>query len=311
MSRPFSIQRHAAQCGFTIIELMVAMTIGLLIGLVVFAAYTSSIGTQRAQTDISRLEESARFGFDLLARAARRAGYRDTTSAYPLTYAGQRAKEFCSTDPTGAEIQATNDPADVDLGGGVKPAVLNLSDTITVRYYGQDNPAHNDADGVVLDCLGNTVRRGGGKADGSPVQDIIYVAADPANNNEPTLFCKTDNPTAGVNNNLALIPGVESMQLVYAEDTDGDTVANRYVPSNKVTSWDDVRGVLISFVVRTPNTTGADRTSKTFLPFGPDYDAAGNDDSAGGGFTSPTATDGRVRLQFSNYISLRNFSVCN
>jgi len=311
VSRPFFIHRHCGQRGFTIVELMVAMTIGLLIGLVVFAAYTSSIGTQRAQTDITRLEESARFGFDLVARAVRRAGFRDTTSAYPLTYAGQRAKEFCSTDSTGAEIRATNDPANVDLGGGATEVVINSSDTITIRYFGQDNPAHDKPDGVVLDCLGNAVRRGGDKADGSPVQDIIYVAADAANNGEPTLFCKTDNPNAGVNNNLALIPGVESMQLLYAEDTDGDTVANRYVPSNKVTSWDDVRGVLVSFVVRTPNATGSDRTSKTFLPFGPDYDATGNEDTAGGGFTSPTATDGRVRLQFSNYISLRNFSVCN
>ena len=64
------------------------------------------------------------------------------------------------------------------------------------------------------------------------MQDTIYVAADPANNNEPTLFCNTDNPAGP--GNLALIPGVETMQLLYAEDTDGDTVANRYVPANKL-----------------------------------------------------------------------------
>ena len=154
--------KPSRQFGFTIVELMVAMTIGLLIGLVVFAAYSSSIGAQRAQTDISRLEESARFGFDLLSRSIRRAGFRDTTSAYPLNFVGHRAQEFCSSDPTGAEIRATNNATTVDLGGGATETVLNSSDTITVRYFGQDNPAHTAADGVVLDCLGNAVRRGGG-----------------------------------------------------------------------------------------------------------------------------------------------------
>lgn len=305
-SRPF-LQR-----GVTLVELMIAVAIGLLVVLVVTSAYMSGIGTQRAQTDMTRLEESARFGFDLLSRAIRRSGFRDVTSAYPVAYVGTRAQEFCGTDPTGSAIRASNDADTVDLGGGVSanvyqnPADLNYSDTITVRYYGQDNPAHTGADGVVLDCLGNAVRRGGGKPDGTPVQDTIYVAADPANNNEPTLFCSTDNPAGP--GNLALIPGVETMQLLYAEDTDGDTVANRYVPANKLTAIDDVRGILVSFVVRTPQATGSDRSAKTLRHFGNDYDAVTAQDTAGGTFTG--AADGRVRLQFSNFISLRNYPVC-
>jgi Tfp pilus assembly protein PilW len=291
---------------------MIALAIGLLIVLVITSAYMSGIGAQRAQTDMTRLEESARFSFDLLSRAIRRSGYRDVTSAYPVAFVGNRAQEFCATTPTGAPIpqtdpafngafRATNDATTVDLGGGVTANVVNNSDTITVRYYGQDNPAHTAADGVVLDCLGNAVRRG------TLVQDTIYVAADPTNNNEPTLFCSTDNPAGA--GNLALIPGVETMQLLYAEDTDGDTVANRYVPANKLSAIDDARGILVSLVVRTPNTTGSDRSAKTMRHFGVDYDEVAAGDAAGGAFTG--AADGRVRLQFSNFISLRNFPVCN
>jgi type IV pilus assembly protein PilW len=295
--------KHRVQAGLTLVELMIALAIGLLIGLVVFAAYTTGLGTQRAQTDMTRLEESARFGFDLVSRAVRRAGFRDTSSAYPTGYAGGYAQEFCTETPTGAEIVATNDAATVDLGGGVSETVVNKSDTIRVRYFGQDTPAHTAADGVVLDCLGNAVRRG------TLVQDTIYVAADPANNNEPTLYCATDNPAipAGQPRNLPLVPGVESLQLLYAEDTDGDTMANRYLPANKVGSWNDVRGALVSVVVRTPAATGADRSAKTFAHFGADYDAAANSDDASE-FTG--ATDGRIRVQISNYVALRNFPVC-
>lgn len=294
--------RHLLQRGVTLVELMIALAIGLLIVLVISSAYLSGVGAQRAQTDLTRLEESARFGFDLLSRAVRRAGYRDTTSAYPVGYAGGFSQDFCSSQPSGAEVVATNDATTVDLGGGVTANVLNNSDTIAVRYFGEDNPLHTAADGVVLDCLGNAVRRG------TLVRDTVYVAADPANGNEPTLFCSTDNPAAAPNNNLALIPGVESMQILYAEDTDGDTVANRYAPANKVVSWDDVRGALVSLVVRTPNATGSDRLAKSLNHFGAIYDAAANADSGGGQFTG--AADGRLRLQFSNYIALRNFSVC-
>jgi type IV pilus assembly protein PilW len=288
------------QRGVTLVELMIALAIGLLIVLVITGAYMSGIGAQRAQTDMTRLEESARFGFDLLSRAIRRSGYRDVTSAYPVGYIGNRPQEFCGTDPTGSAIRATNDAATVDLGGGVTANVVNNSDTITVRYYGQDNPAHTAADGVVLDCLGNAVRRG------TLVQDTIYVAADPANNNEPTLFCSTDNPAGA--GNLALIPGVETMQLLYSEDTDGDTVANRYVPANKLTAIDDARGILVSLIVRTTGATGSDRSAKTMRHFGADYDEVAAGDAAGGAFIG--AADGRIRLQFSNFISLRNFPVC-
>lgn len=291
------------QHGLTLVELMIALAIGLLIVLVVTSAYMSGIGTQRAQTDMTRLEESARFGFDLLSRAIRRSGYRDVTSAYPVGYVGTRAQEFCGTDPIGSALRATNDATTVDLGGGVTANVLNNSDTITVRYYGQDKPDHTAADGVVLDCLGNPVRRG------TLVQDTIYVAADPTNNNEPTLFCNTDNPAAPAGSrNLALIPGVETIQILYAEDTDGDTIANRYAPANKLTSIDDVRGMLVSLIVRTPNATGSDRSAKTLQHFGNDYDYAAAQDAGGGTFTG--AADGRVRLQFSNYISLRNYPLC-
>lgn len=301
---------HTLQRGVTLVELMIALAIGLLIVLVVTSAYLSGIGTQRAQTDITRLEESARFSFDLIARAVRRAGYRDIFADNPpMPFCADKRNTFASV---GTAVSATNDDATVDLGGGVSANVVNNSDTIRVRYYGEDSPATpGTPDGVVLDCLGNAVARN------TLVRDTIYVAADAANNGEPTLFCNTDNPSANPKN-LALIPGIESMQLLYADENDDETKPKRYLPPDPTKldanrQENGVGGLIVSVVVRTPGPTGSDRSAKTFSHFGAAYAGDPPIAPAGDGgsvFTSPTATDGRVRMQFSNFISLRNAIAC-
>ena len=47
-----------------------------------------------------------------------------------------------------------------------------------------------------------------------------------------------------------LVEGVEDMQLIYGEDTDGDNIANIYVDSTAVTSWDNIVAVRIELQVR-------------------------------------------------------------
>ena len=63
---PLGAGQPSRDSGFTLIELLISMTIGLLIALVVTQAYLSSLTTQRSQTDQTRLNESARFAFDLI-----------------------------------------------------------------------------------------------------------------------------------------------------------------------------------------------------------------------------------------------------
>lgn len=53
-------------------------------------------------------------------------------------------------------------------------------------------------------------------------------------------------------NAQAIVPGVENLQVVYGEDTDGDNEANRYVTANNVGTWESVVSVRISILVRSP-----------------------------------------------------------
>jgi len=61
--------------GFTLVELMVAITIGLIILAVLSVVYVGSKRTYRSQEALSRLQENGRYAIDFLGRDLRMAGY--------------------------------------------------------------------------------------------------------------------------------------------------------------------------------------------------------------------------------------------
>ncbi len=276
--------------GFSLIELLVALAIGLLITLVVTQAYLSGVGSQRAQTDLGRAQESSRFAFDLMARSLRKAGYKNPKA--PGT-------GFCDSSSL-PRLVVINDPATIKPDAinlvGSTVTVSNTSDAIRVRYYGDgltSTPFTTDA--TMRDCLGNTI------ASNTLVSDTFFIAADTTNNNEPALFCYSSNATGS--GSVPLVPGVESMQILYGEDTDGDGAVNRYVSGSSINTnnANNVRSVMLSLVARTANANAVDRSAQTIDHFGTNYNRSGD---AGSRFITPA--DGRTRQHFSTTIALRN-----
>lgn len=315
MSRHFSVRRRSAprgSRGLSLIELMIAMTIGLVILMAVSSGYLSGLAMQRTHTDVSHLQESGRFAFELMAKAARVSGYRNTYAVYPTGATGGVPSEFCSTATLGSQILALNDPATISPASttlaGTTVTVLNSSDVLRVRYFGEDNAAGTAADGSVLDCLGNAVRRGGNSS--VPVEDTLYVATDSTtdpSNPQPALFCR--NSTAG-GNGTALIPGVENMQILYGEDIDSDGRVDRYAPYSLVSNPDSVYTLMVSLVLVTPNIVATNGVARTFNHFGTDYAAGGVAPVGDSGSVFTAAADGRIRLQVSSTFALRNFRQC-
>lgn len=66
---------RSAQQGLGLIELMVAITLGLLLSLAVIQAFLSSRGVFRMQDSVSRLQESGRFAISALTQDIRMAGF--------------------------------------------------------------------------------------------------------------------------------------------------------------------------------------------------------------------------------------------
>lgn len=275
--------------GFTLVELMVAMTIGLLITLVVTQAYLSGLGTQRAQNSLTRAQEASRFAFDALSKAIRRAGYKNPKA----TGIG-----FCDS-PSVVRLVAGNDmtgiaPTAANLAGSTV-TILNTSDVVRVRYFGEGNTVANTADGTVSDCQGNAV------APNTLIEETFFVAADANNNNEPTLFCYSSNAASAANGNVALVPGVESLQMLFGEDTDSDGSINRYVTATNLSNANNVRSIMVSLVTRTPDATAVNQSVQSIVHFGSNYTPTGD---AGSTFNAPA--DGRMRQHTVTTFALRN-----
>jgi type IV pilus assembly protein PilW len=66
---------HSHQQGFSLVELMVAMTIGFVVVAAVGYVYLSSRQSFRMADNMSRMQENARLGIETLARDVRMAGY--------------------------------------------------------------------------------------------------------------------------------------------------------------------------------------------------------------------------------------------
>jgi type IV pilus assembly protein PilW len=288
--------------GFTLIEMMIAMIIAMIILAVVSGSYLNGLGTQRTQSELIRVQESARFAFDLISRSLRRSGYRNTYAAYPATYNyADFPREFCSTATSpGAQFFGLNDPASIDPTAsnlsGSSITIANASDVLLVRGYGEDNPTGTAADGGVIDCLGNSIRRG------ELVEEILYIAQDTTNNNEPALFCRSSKaPTTP----LPLVAGVESMQMLFGEDTDNDGVINRYVPFNSITNADNVFEVMVSIVVRSANSTKLLDVKHPFV-----FNQVGTIVTLPTATTTAATADNRVRREFTTTIAFRNYRQC-
>ncbi len=69
------LNRYAPQAGMSLIELMIAMTLGLVVLGGVATAFLGSKQSYRVNDNLARMQESARYAFDILSKDIRMAGY--------------------------------------------------------------------------------------------------------------------------------------------------------------------------------------------------------------------------------------------
>jgi type IV pilus assembly protein PilW len=205
--------------GFTLIELMVAVTIGLLLTLVVANLFLSSRATYQTTDEMSRMQENIRYAYQLLTRTVHLSGFRSSPNTYASTIFPAGTQAITGTD-----------------GGGT------ASDSFTVRYQGSGTGTGTGADGSVVDCQG-------GEVDAGVMATATFSIG--AGTNGTALLCNNGTSTVEV------VPDVDNMQLLYGEDTNGDMVADRYVAAGSVTNFDNVVTVRAALLFRTTNISAA------------------------------------------------------
>jgi type IV pilus assembly protein PilW len=237
------------QRGMSLVELMVAMTIGLIITVVIANLFLGTKQTYRTQDDLSRMQENLRFAFQVIGRTVRLAGYR------------------ADWNRTVDQVFLVNPPIDGANGAGA-----NGSDIIIVRFQGSGTGASSancvasnscgGADGRVLDCLGNRVDRQMGPGSGvgiSFVENRFSVRANGANGN-PALFCSIDQAATWVE----IVPDVENMQVLYGEKT-GPTAVDRYLAAGTVgLNMAQVLNMRIALLHRSANLTAGETDTRTY-----------------------------------------------
>lgn len=122
------------------------------------------------------------------------------------------------------------------------------------------------------------------------LKSITYFIAN--DGNIPSLFMFNNNQAVVAGSNpIALIEGVENMQIQYGIDTDDDGVPNEYSNASATTAWDQVVSARLSLLMRTIDAINAD-------PFTLDV-----------GGTNKIYPAGPMRKLFETTVQIRNRSL--
>ena len=325
------LPRQSLQHGLTMVELLVAMVIGLLISLAAISALLISRQGFSAVDASSQLRDNGRFVADLIQRLGVQSGFKDAT------YAATPPPPVLSGLPTNPDpnvmgfnnalLDATNPltaftarVAGVDGYG---------SDILILRYQPAETfPGSGVTDRSMIDCAGvasaipaiNRYDR---------VPSILHVDVSTG---EPSLMCTTLNAATGVFSTQPIIRGVENFQVLYGVDGvvasaaptgAADTVPDSYLRADQLTvagnavatndNWRRVRSIRVGMVIRGPLYSAQERTIQTYYPLGPARSAVGaavgsamSSVSDPGTEFTPSTNDGRLRQVVTFTVHLRN-----
>lgn len=312
------------QFGLTLVELMVSMTLGLLVVMAATGLLVSSKSSYVAQDDDAHVQDTGRYALENITRAVRQAAYEN----WDATEAPVLAGEAISANLRGfdsARLKETTSGLESPI-----PVNVNGSDVLAVRFFGA---GEGGGDGTMLDCAGFAVAAPAAHADADESRgwSIFYVAV--SSSGEPELYCKYK---GSKNWSMeAIARGVESFQVLYGLDSDGDGLPNRMLNAtaiqalddalvldgadaaakaldlNRKTHWKKVVLVKVALLVRGALTTRADQADRKYDLFGSDYADTYAATDSGVRIDETKLAAGirkRTRRVFASTIQLRNQS---
>ena len=129
----------------------------------------------------------------------------------------------------------------------------------------------------------------------APLQTLIYYVANDPVSGEPALYRQSGAGQSAGQPAEILIEGVQALQIAYAEDTNGDRIADGYGSADTVANWNNIISVTLAMLIRSEeNGTNVDVNTYPLLT------------GALGGPTLGPYNDRRQRMVFTTTVALRN-----
>lgn len=219
-------RKYLRQQGFSLIELMIALAIGLLIMASVLMIYAAASRTSRTSEMESQMNEDGLIALNIIQQQIRMAGYSgfeqpEATDKPNFTGAGVigcSAAAFypnASVQPAFSSLNATDCAEDSDLGDG-----------IIIRYEADDRNTVPTTAGVPTNCLMNGASAATNSLGATYrlPENRYFVAI--SGTNPPALYCAAGGQLQPILDN------VEKMELLYgisATTTPGDTQVITYL----------------------------------------------------------------------------------
>jgi type IV pilus assembly protein PilW len=317
------------QLGIGLVEILIAMLLGLILVGGVLQMFSSSKQTHRVHEATARMQESGRMALEVIARDIRMAdfwgcasdlgnvvnnlnnagaGYVDFqaggiegtdggSGADTLVLRGgfnsglgieppygpqasANIKVTAGNDLSQGDILFVSDCTNADIfqitnanPGGAGVLVHNTGSGTEPGNYNVNNPG---CPGANAHCLSKIY---GADASVFRVQEITYTIAM-GSEGEPALFRNGDE----------FLDGVEDLQILYGEDTDGTSTANYYVPANQVVDMGAVVGIRFAVVTRSQNDNLTGGATQSYAVLG----------------ATRTAPDTRLRQTYMSTVTVRN-----
>lgn len=325
--------------GLTLIELMVAMALGLLIVLASVAALTVARRGFTTVDAAAQLRDNGRFAADVVGRIGVQAGYRDVYFAARQRQGAANPEPHVMgfnnalIDPVNPLATATARASDTAPGWGSDILILRYQ-AAQLHFQSTDPVLKLISDKTMIDCAGNpapaVIDIDDPTARDQRMASILHVAV---NQGEPTLMCSYSTDGIVFGGTTPIAQGVENFQVLYGVDSvTANTAPAATLPSPNVptaylradqmavagntaatnANWRRVRSIKIGMVLRGAPDSTQDRAAQTFYPFGEALSGPGG--AKGSAFASnadpgtaftPTP-DGRLRKTVSFTIHLRN-----
>lgn len=325
------------QCrkGLSLVEMLVAMAVGLVLLGGIYQVFFSTTTTSRVQENNSRIQENGRFAVELIKKDLRMVGYMGCANINnvkvnvvannpPVNLFDNSTvlRGYENGDGWGkkpANFVAGTDVLEIHAASSLSVNLDGNLGTVNANIQLASNPAGVKAGDILFisDCNNADVFRATSVSSGGTKTTIAHASNANTSNNLSTSY-KTDaevmvfdsftyfigtnangNPAlfrlphdGVVNLDEDLVENVETMQLLYGVDADGDRVVDDYVAANAVTDWKNVLSVKLALLLRGPTEVSRGELNTTTYSF---Y-----------GTTIDPPDDRRVRQLFTATVGIRN-----